>query len=322
MARQAIPQDNYMSAIEKMIKDGARIDEVTPTRLQKEVGGQYARCVQIVDDYRASAQDQRMEEEEAPMPAWHKDAVATITKTAEGIWVKIYSEMKKSHDELTAAFTEKRSLLESQIKEALQQIDHLEDIVERQAESLAKIKDESVQLGLDKARIAGEFVATQTEHKELVARYTAIEKEKSSVAADFKVTLAVIELHKKKEEELEEKIKDSSQLGNRAVIAEARIQDLETCVSELKSQIAKANQEKFQEIKESKEVQAAAIKADNVSRDTISTLEKQVAVADERSTGLAEQLRDFKLQIEELKKKDASQVVRPQVNPAFRQKTV
>jgi len=307
MARPAIEKERYVEAIEQMIQGGARLDEITATKLQKVVGGQYSRCVLIVEEYLASAKAQSTEEEAAPMPAWFKDFVGAITQAAEGTWFKIASEMKKSVDELTASFAEKRIVLEAQRKEDLQQIADLEAMVEKQDDALIKSQGEAGKLGEAKARVEGELTAARAEIKELAARQTSLEKEKSTLAADLKVARARIEQLEKVEHTQTSKIKDlealislvkgeNKDLEHRAIVAETRAQDLE-------GNLARAQEEKTQAIKETKEIQAEAIKEAKAAQSSISTLEKQVAVAIEKATGLEAQRKDLLAQLAEAKKK-------------------
>jgi len=316
MARPAIEKEKYVEAIEQMIQSGARLDEITATKLQKVVGGQYSRCVLIVDEYLASVKAQATEEETAPMPAWFKDFVGAVTQAAEGTWFKIASEMRKSVDELTTSFAEKRIVLEAQRKEDLQQIADLEAMVEKQDEALTKSQGEADQLGQARARVEGELAAARAEIKDLVARHTALEKEKSSLAADLKVARSKIEHLEKvehtqasKNKELEALISlikgENKELEHRAIVAETRTSDLEGNLREAKNQISKVQSEAKNQISkmqgEAAQVLAEAVKADKAAQASISTLEKQFAVATEKSSGLSAQVLDLKQQVLDLK---------------------
>ncbi|MBA3016058.1 MAG: hypothetical protein KKD63_16405 [Proteobacteria bacterium] len=327
MARPAIEKDKYLKAIEQLTENGARLEEITATKLQKIVGGQYSRCVSVIDEYMATIKAQAKEEETAPMPIWFKDFVGGITQIAEGTWFKIASEMRKSVDELTTSFAEKRIVLESQRKEDLQQIADLEAMVEKQDEALTKRQDEIDQLGQAKAKVEGELGATKAELKELTGRHIALEKEKSVLAADLKVGLVAIDQHQKIEFAQEQKINEleavviglkgkEKELEHRSIVAETRTKELESNLAEGKILLAKTQAEKAQALKETKEVQAQAFESEKAAQleksniektaqATISTLEKKVAVATEKSAGLTEQIQDLKRQHAEALKKKA-----------------
>ncbi len=93
MSRPPIPKEKYFQAIKKMSDEGLRQEEITPTRIQKKVGGQYSRCIEIVDEYFINKKGEDFEE---PMPIWYRDFVSKVTEAAESMWVKVLSEMRNS----------------------------------------------------------------------------------------------------------------------------------------------------------------------------------------------------------------------------------
>ena len=315
MARPAIEKEKYIGAIEQMIQGSARLDEITATKLQKMVGGQYSRCVQIVEEYLTQAKAQSAEEEAPPMPVWFKDFVAQVQSSAEGTWFKIASEMRKSVDDLTASFNEKKVLMDALRKEDLQQIVELEAIVKEQDAALIKTQEEVEQLGQAKAKVEGELAATRAELKDLAGRHKDLEKEKANITADLKVAQAAIEQHKKTEYAQEQKTKEletvvaelksiNKTLNQRAIVAETRTKDLEGNLNEIKLQVAKEQAERVQMGKELKEVTTEKTQAEKAAQVNISDLEKQLAVSAEKEAGLMEHVKNLKQQLGEFKKKN------------------
>nr|MBF0221413.1 hypothetical protein [Desulfobulbaceae bacterium] len=203
MARPAIDKEKYFDAIKQMICKGLRVEEITPTKIQRIVGGQYSRCVQIIDEYFR----QTDKVEESPMPIWFNDFVNKVTMNAQATWPIVNGEIRNSIDGLTSNFDQKCSRFEVQRREDLEQIKELEVTIARQEEELSSItEDKHKQLRLI-AELQGEITSTKNGVADLLRRNNALEREKTDLAALHKIAQITIGQHEKSGADFEHKIK-------------------------------------------------------------------------------------------------------------------
>ncbi len=78
MARNAIDESTYIDAIKKQLNKGGGIDEITATKLQKLIGGQYSRIKTIVEKFKESYKAEKESKEQSPQAPWFKNMVTEL----------------------------------------------------------------------------------------------------------------------------------------------------------------------------------------------------------------------------------------------------
>ena len=130
MARKATPEKTYIEAMETMLDDGLRIEEITATKLQKLVGGQYSKIIKIVEGFKDGYLEKKEVEKTAPMSPWFKSVIENVTESVANqlteSWFTINSEITSSVALASEAFEEKKAEYEAKAIEDLEQIKSLE----------------------------------------------------------------------------------------------------------------------------------------------------------------------------------------------------
>lgn len=150
MARPEIPQQRYTEALQQMLADGLRMEDIKAAKLQQVVGGRYNKCAEILETYRAQHQAHTEQAQKAPQPAWFKEMVATASESVkhsiEGTWFTLHSEITKAIDLAAEGYHQKKADLQALRDEDRKQIDLLEAKVDALTEHQVKKDTETEQL--------------------------------------------------------------------------------------------------------------------------------------------------------------------------------
>lgn len=158
MARKAIEESVYREAMEKMLDDGSGIDEITATKVQAIVGGQYSRICKIVDAYKLEYTAQLKAEKETPLPDWYSAIVAStldlLNERLKSEWATIGNEINSlvhlSAKELTQELEqEKLQGVEDkeQISDLETAVENLSDEQDSYLNTIDNLKNEAARLG-------------------------------------------------------------------------------------------------------------------------------------------------------------------------------
>ncbi len=185
MARPEIPQERYTEALEQMLTDGLRMEDIKPAKLQQIVGGRYNKCAEILENYRAQHQAHSEQEQKAPQPVWFKDMVATASESVknaiEGTWFTLHSEMTKAIDLAAEGYNQKKAELQALRDEDRKQIDLLEARVDELSEHLAQKDTETAQLKEALNRAQADARQAQAVTDERQQRIEALESDNDDV---------------------------------------------------------------------------------------------------------------------------------------------
>jgi len=77
----AIPKEEHITEIEKMLNEGLQIDEITANQLQKRVGGRYSNITKMLQEYKTEYTKKINEKHNTPQPIWFQNITNTITES-------------------------------------------------------------------------------------------------------------------------------------------------------------------------------------------------------------------------------------------------
>ncbi len=276
MARPEIPQEHYIEALEKMLADGMRMDDIKPVKLQQAVGGRYNKCAEILESYRSQHQAQSEQAQQAPQPAWFKEVVTTasesVKRSIEGTWFTLHSEMNKAIDLAAEGYDKKKAELQTLRNEDRKQIDVLEAKVDELTESLVEKSTESGRLkeSLNMAQASAREAQAVTEERKQRIQTLESENEgerEQTAKAEKQIEHLTTEnealkreLEKQKDEYKHQfkKFTETGQTLQDLRIDNARIQDrydnAEKRVSELSGQVKEFQEKLFKLAEEGQKV--------------------------------------------------------------------
>jgi len=146
MARKATPKQKYIDAMSSMLDDGLRIEEITATKLQTIVGGQYSKIVKIVELFKDEYLEKQDVEKTAPLSPWFKDVVENITSSVSNqlteSWFTINNEISSSIAKASETFESQKAEFKAKALEDLEQIKVLEDENEKITSSFESAQEE------------------------------------------------------------------------------------------------------------------------------------------------------------------------------------
>lgn len=167
MARPGIDKQDYIQEIERQLSTGARLEEVTATKLQKAVGGQYSKAVEILNKYK---EENKAADEDMPRPEWFKQWAEQITESA---WLKISGDLREHLKEATSVFEKKRQDMERQQAEDHEQIRSLEAQVETLSKQLLEQQTENKRIEAELSNQVSTLQAQVAEGKDALAEAKA-----------------------------------------------------------------------------------------------------------------------------------------------------
>lgn len=318
MARPPIEKERYIEAIHQMIEDGAKLEDIRATRLQKEVGGQYGRCAEALEELKAQKIQQSNAENVEPAPVWFNDVVSSITKSAEKMWEKISQERQKSISDITSSFNDRQTAFDTQNKEDMRQIIALEEKNEELEEIVLSQTNKINELSRENSILHEKIVEKNDNITSLKTNLEGIEREKSSILGDLKVANSVIDQLREQQKvnsakienqnELIEKLKDdNNNLHHVAALADSREKSINQHLADIKNELSKVHAEKDEISREIKNVQGELFKKGQEHYEAISKveralgkLEQEYSLEKQSNHHLLEQVAEIKRRTEEL----------------------
>ncbi len=164
MARPSqFTEEDYTRYIEGQLTAGRSLSEITPNELQTKIGGKYSKCQEMLSLV-ASKFVQEQSEQRLEMPQWFKDFVSAQEKqareAAQGQWLHIGREIKKTTDEATQAFETQLAKYRQDSESHLAavnrletEVDALNQQIEQRQEEVARLSAEAVRKDADIDRL-------------------------------------------------------------------------------------------------------------------------------------------------------------------------
>ena len=164
MARPSqFTEEDYTRYIEGQLTAGRSLSEITPNELQAKIGGKYSKCQEMLSLV-ASKFVQEQGEQRLEMPQWFKDFVAAQEKqareAAQGQWLHIGREIKKTTDEAAHAFETQLAKYRQDSESSLAAVNRLEteadtlnQQIEQRQEEVARLSAEAVRKDADIDRL-------------------------------------------------------------------------------------------------------------------------------------------------------------------------
>ncbi len=166
MARKATDEQVYIEAMHKHLEDGGQLDDITATKIQKQVGGQYSRISRIVAEFKAKHEEERKTDSRTPQATWFKEMTTRLNATIEqqigGIWETIQSNINESISLATENYDAHKDKMDLQRQEDNKQIERLESenekltgILEQCQHELEQAKEQITQLKIENSNLMG-----------------------------------------------------------------------------------------------------------------------------------------------------------------------
>ena len=168
MARPSqFTEEDYTRYIEGQLTAGRPLSEITPNELQEKIGGKYSKCQEMLRLV-ASKFVQEQGEQRLEMPQWFKDFVSAQEKqareAAQGQWLHIGREIKKTTDEATQAFETQLAKYRQDSESHLAavnrletEVDALNQQIEQRQEEVARLSAEAVRKDVDIERLTNDL---------------------------------------------------------------------------------------------------------------------------------------------------------------------
>ncbi|MCU7800572.1 MAG: hypothetical protein KZQ70_10605 [gamma proteobacterium symbiont of Lucinoma myriamae] len=193
MPRPEIEIEKYQTAMKKMLSEGLRIDEITASKVQKIVGGQFPRIRGIVSDFKEEHFERQGIEKTSPQASWFKDLVSSITESTANqlneTWITINTEISSSVALASESFEQKKAELEEKAQEDLEQIKTLENKNEQLLLEYEQTKDE-----IEKLKNQVNLLSAETKNKDQdLKEFKSDIKDLQSNNLDLNKALSLIE---------------------------------------------------------------------------------------------------------------------------------
>jgi chromosome segregation ATPase len=174
MARPSqFQEEDYQRYIDGQLSAGRSLSEITPGELQTKVGGKYTKCQEMLTLV-AGKLVQEQGEQRLEMPVWFKDFVAAQEKqareAAQGQWLHIGREIKKTTDEATLAFETQLAKYRQDTESHLAAVNRLEtetdelsQQIDQRQEELVRLSAETVRKDADIERLTSDLAGIKAE---------------------------------------------------------------------------------------------------------------------------------------------------------------
>ena len=184
MARPSqFTEEDYTRYIEGQLTAGRALSEITPNELQTQIGGKYSKCQEMLSLV-ASKVIQEQGEQRLEMPQWFKDFVSAQEKqareAAQGQWMHIGREIKKTTDEATQAFEAQLAKYRQDSESHLAAVNRLEteadalnQQIEQRQDEVARLSVEAVRKDADIERLTGDLVNLKAELADVESKLSA-----------------------------------------------------------------------------------------------------------------------------------------------------
>lgn len=316
MARPSqFQEEDYQRYIDGQLTAGRALSEITPNELQTRIGGKYSKCQEMLSLV-ASKFVQEQGEQRLEMPAWFKDFVVAQEKqareAAQGQWLHIGREIKKTTDEATLAFETQLAKYRQDSESHLAAVNRLETEADALNQQIEQRLEEVTRLSADAVRKDADIERLTTDLNGLKAELVEVESKLSAECeARAKAEGEIIGYQREIESLKAELIKREGRIETLEVEAR-KVADLSAQVASLQGALELSNKaaERMKTERDSASVEAAklsqqveglrqdlaAVKADHKESEAARTVvEREKAKIEGKIELLEEQLAKLNL---------------------------
>lgn len=245
MARPSqFQEEDYQRYIDGQLTAGRALAEITPNELQTQIGGKYSKCQEMLSLV-ASKFVQEQGEQRLEMPVWFKDFVIAQEKqareSAQGQWLHIGREIKRTTDESTQAFETQLAKYRQDTESHLAAVTRLETEADALNQQIEQRLDEVARLSADAVRKDADIERLTIDLSGLKAELVEVESKLSAEReARAKAEGEIIGYQREIESLKAELIKREGRIETLEVEAR-KVGDLSAQVASLKGAIELAN---------------------------------------------------------------------------------
>ena len=182
--RPGIGRERYTSQIEAWLSEGSQLNEITATSLQKAVGGQYRKAVEILEEFKAGYEAKEL----ADLPEPPEQLNNLLNGAALQIWRMLCEEQRRQIEAVAAEYDRQRGKLEAIALERLQRIDDLEQEVSGLSGSLHDAESDREAMRDDLNALRAQLAEQQERNRQLSDRLTDRDRELSETAQELRDT--------------------------------------------------------------------------------------------------------------------------------------
>lgn len=246
MARPSqFTEEDYTRYIEGQLTAGRSFSEITPNELQSKVGGKYGKCQEMLSLV-TSKFVQEQGEQRLEMPQWFKDFVSAQEKqareAAQGQWLHIGREIKKTTDEAAQAFETQLAKYRQDSESHLAAVNRLEteadalnQQIEQRQEEVARLSAEAVRKDADIERLTRDLASLKAELADVESRLSAEREARAKAEGE------IIGYQREIESLKADLIKREGRIETLEIEAR-KVGDLSTQVASLRNSLDLANQ--------------------------------------------------------------------------------
>ena len=246
MARPSqFTEEDYTRYIEGQLTAGRSFSEITPNELQSNVGGKYGKCQEMLSLV-TSKFVQEQGEQRLEMPQWFKDFVSAQEKqareAAQGQWLHIGREIKKTTDEAAQAFETQLAKYRQDSESHLAAVNRLEteadalnQQIEQRQEEVARLSAEAVRKDADIERLTRDLASLKAELADVESRLSAEREARAKAEGE------IIGYQREIESLKADLIKREGRIETLEIEAR-KVGDLSTQVASLRNSLDLANQ--------------------------------------------------------------------------------
>lgn len=246
MARPSqFTEEDYTRYIEGQLTAGRSFSEITPNELQSNVGGKYGKCQEMLSLV-TSKFVQEQGEQRLEMPQWFKDFVSAQEKqareAAQGQWLHIGREIKKTTDEAAQAFETQLAKYRQDSESHLAAVNRLEteadalnQQIEQRQEEVARLSAEAVRKDADIERLTRDLASLKAELVDVESRLSAEREARAKAEGE------IIGYQREIESLKADLIKREGRIETLEIEAR-KVGDLSTQVASLRNSLDLANQ--------------------------------------------------------------------------------
>ena len=276
MARKATPEEKYIEAMNNMlVDDGLRIEEITATKVQNVVGGQYSKIVKIVSNFKDDYLENKEVEKTAPLSPWFKELVENITHSVSNqmneSWFTVNTEISSSIAKASEVFEGQKAGYEEKSIEDLEQIRSLEDeneklvfASEEDHKEIKALKNKVSLLMAENNNKDEKIQELKMDHKDLIQELKGDLKALQSKNTELNKNISVLEVKnddfEKKQTELEINLKKGIEALKQADFEKNKLLLNGEQQKEKIAQISEENKVKKQQMNELKKENREALK--------------------------------------------------------------
>lgn len=137
VGRPGLSEEDYTKQITAWLDQGQRIEDITATKLQKAVGGQYRKVVDILSKFKGGYEARAV----AALPDLPDAFMALLNDASIAMWRHLWERKEEEVATATAAFGVERADLQAISAEYLEVIERHEDRLADQEETIDRLRE-------------------------------------------------------------------------------------------------------------------------------------------------------------------------------------